>query len=418
MSNIKLQLKDSISLFDLQQLDFVHSVIYKINNFSFLQIPVINKSIETDFLLLKIEKNLSFTIGRFIQINRDKNIDLVKFSLNFNGRISIETLQRNIVVSSQIAEGCIVAFDKSNDFGNEKVEIVILPPLLPDVIIVSTYPPGGVGGGGWGGGGFTSSPFYNLQNFLGVSGISGGGGNYSPSNPNVGNGSGGGGGGNTPYNGVIRHIDFEELNDEGTIDLKKYLACFDKIPDQGATCIITLLTDIPEDDNPNSFFNWKTGSPGHTFLQLGKKNGNTNIQQSIGFYPATSWKTLIDLPVEGRFADNGEHEFNASITMDITPANFRSTVERMLYLSTYIKYDIDDYNCTDFALNIFNFKRSNPLNIIKYDVPGGATTSGTSTPQGIYKELKRIKDLVNTESNNISIPSVKAYSTPSSGPCN
>ena len=419
IGKIKLQLKDSISVNDFQQMDFNHFVLINMgqNNFSIIQIPIKNKSIESDFLLLKVEKDLSFSTGRFINIIRENEVNLIKSSLNFNGRIYIQTLQRNIILSSKIMDGYIDRFGGVTSSVNEKTEVVILPPLMPDVIIESTYPSGGSSGGGWGGGGYTSSPLYNLQNFLGYGGTSGGGGNYSPSNPYGGNGSGGGGG-STPYNGVIRHIDFEELNDQGTIDLKKYLACFDKIADQGSTCTITLLTDIPEDDNPNSFFNWKTGSPGHTFLQLGKKNGNTSIQQSIGFYPASSWKTLIDLPVEGRFADNGEHEFNASITMDITPANFRSTIERMLYLSTYIKYDIDDYNCTDFALNIFNFKRSNPLNIIKYNVPGGATSSGTSTPQGIYKELKRIKDLVNTESNNISIPSVKAYSTPSSGPCN
>ena len=187
----------------------------------------------------------------------------------------------------------------------KKNEVVILPPLLPDVIIVCTYPPGGgIGGGGWGGG-FTSTPYYSLQSFLGGP-SRGTGGDYSSSNPYGGSGSGGGGGGNSnPANGVIKHIDFEELLDQTTIDLKKYLACFNNIPDQGATCTISLLTDIPDDEDPNSFYNWQTGSPGHTFLQLGKKNGSQNVEQIIGFYPAHSWKTLVNLPVEGRFAAGG-----------------------------------------------------------------------------------------------------------------
>ena len=414
IDKIKLQLKDSISSADMQQLDFYHSVIINIeqNKLSIIQIPFQNKSIEEDFLLLKIQSDLSFSFGRFIHIIRDKDIDGPKPSLNFNGKIRIQTLQRNIIIASVIRDGFLETIDKSNNPINEKPEAVILPPLLPEVIIVSTYPQGG-------GGGYPSSTFYNLQSFLtGPSGTYSGGGYYSASDPYASNGSGGGGGSAVPLNGVVRHIDFEHLLDQATIDLKKYLACFETIADQGATCTLKLSTDIPEDDNPNSFFNWQTGSPGHTFLQLGKKNGNNSIQQNIGFYPVSPWKTLIDLPVEGRFADNGGHEFNATITMDMTPANFRSIITQMLYLSTFIKYDIDDYNCTDFALDIFNFRRTNQLIIPKYNVPGGATSAGTSTPQGIYKELKRMQALGNPESNNISIPSAKAFAGPSSGPCN
>lgn len=418
IGKIKLQLKDSVSVNDFQQMDFNHFVLINMgqNNFSIIQIPIKNKSIESDFLLLKVEKDLSFSTGRFINIIRDNEVNLIKSSLSFNGRIEIQTLQRNIVLSSKIMDGYIDRFGGVTSSVNEKTEVVILPPLMPDVIIESIYPIGW-SSGGWSGGGYSSYPLYNLQNFLGGGGTSGGGGNYSPSNPYGGNGSGGGGG-STPYNGVIRHIDFEETNDQGTIDLKKYLACFDKMADQGATCTIKLLADIPEDDNSNSFFNWNTQSPGHTFLQLEKKNGNQNVHQNIGFYPSNGFKSLTFLPVVGRFADNGEHEFNASITMDITPANFRSTLERMLYLSTFIKYDIDDYNCTDFALDVFNFRRTSPFIIPKFNIPGGKAPNGTSTPQGVYTQLKKMKEMANTGSNNITIPGAKAYSEISSGACN
>ena len=56
ISKIKYQLEDSVSANDFQQLDFNNTVItnYIDNDLSLLRIPFTNKSIATDFLLLKI----------------------------------------------------------------------------------------------------------------------------------------------------------------------------------------------------------------------------------------------------------------------------------------------------------------------------------------------------------------------------
>jgi hypothetical protein len=65
-------------------------------------------------------------------------------------------------------------------------------------------------------------------------------------------------------------IDFEPSEELNAINVEKFLKCFSNVPDNGATCSIEILTDLPVDSEPNTFFNWQTGSPGHTFLQITK----------------------------------------------------------------------------------------------------------------------------------------------------
>ncbi len=212
-------------------------------------------------------------------------------------------------------------------------------------------------------------------------------------------------------------IDFEFVENLSSIDITKYVKCFSNIPDDGSTCSIEILVDIPVDDDSNSLFDYEQGSPGHTFLQITKSNGSQSVTQNIGFYPANTWKMLLTEPVNSKIVDNGEHEFNASIKMNITPVQLNNTLNELSNLNS-VKYDIDDYNCTDFALTIFNDSRSrNPIEIQKIQIPGGRSPNGTDTPGALYNQLK-IMQLMGIESGNINFPGTKAYVQASNGPCN
>ena len=82
------------------------------------------------------------------------------------------------------------------------------------------------------------------------------------------------------------------------------------------------------------------------------------------------------------------------------------------------KNDIDEYNCTDWAVQMFNGQRTNKLELDKYDIPGGQAPAGTNTPQGLYLKLKAMKSAGGNEAANITIPAVKGYVANSSGACN
>lgn len=90
----------------------------------------------------------------------------------------------------------------------------------------------------------------------------------------------------------------------------------------------------------------------------------------------------------------------------------------MQYLSRFIKYDIDEYNCTDWALELFNHVRSDQIKIPMYDLPGAQAPFGTSTPQGLYQKLQSMKQTATAEAKKITIGIVKGWVGGSNGPCN
>jgi hypothetical protein len=405
LNTIKQQLKDSLSINDFKQLDFTKSVKLNSshNNVTLLQIPFNDNNIEPHFILLKLEDNQLFSMGKIFSLSANQETIRKPGNLKFNGTINIYSLKRNLLITSSITNGYVDAFHQQSN----SLSIVVVPtPTLPEVVLVASYPPSG---SNW-----LYSYWLNTQSMFFQGDVSGGGNGWSLG------GAFGGGGTGISNNGNPINIDYEPVENLAAIDIKKYIQCFTNIPDAGATCSIRILTDLPVDGEPTVFFDWQNGSPGHTFLQISKANGTQRIQQNIGFYPVSGWKnTLTTAPEDGKFVDNSGHEFNASLAMNLTPEQLQATLIHMQYLANFIRYDIDEYNCTDFALEVFNYKRGgNQLTIPKYDIPGGTAPGGTNTPQGLYQQLKKMQNPANAESNNIIIPGVKGFVGTSRGPCN
>ena len=413
LSSIRLQLKDSMANGNFQQLDFTRTVISNLpkEDHSILRIAFKNKSIETDFILLKVEQGGLFSLGKIINLVQNPEDRISRNLAQFNGKIIVYSLNKNLRTESTITNGFVDAFHPEQ-VGVAFKGAVAEVPLMPAVVLIAEYP--STGNGAW-----TYSNWFNYQSFFYqgdvYTGGGGGGGYYNSGNP-----TGVGGNTSNPIEDQPIFIDYEPADDLPAIDIKKYINCFSSIPDNGATCTIKILADIPVDDDPNAFLNWQNGSPGHVFLQITKTNGNKMVQQNIGFYPIQGWKTtLTPAPIRGKFADNAGHEFNASLSMNLTPEQMQSTLVKIQNLANFIQYDIDDYNCTDFALEVFNHKRAgSQLEIPMYDIPGGNASNGTATPQGLYQKLLSMKKHSDPGSANITIPGVKGFVGNSKGPCN
>ncbi len=124
-------------------------------------------------------------------------------------------------------------------------------------------------------------------------------------------------------------------------------------------CIIELFTDIPVDDSPSALFTWAGGSPGHSFLKITKSSEGKSISQNVGFYPEMSFKSMATTaPIPAKFVDNAYHEYNATIKMSITTSQLDKVLNAIQVTAKTVKYDVDDYNCTNFAIDIFNMVRS------------------------------------------------------------
>ena len=409
-STIKSYLKDSLSTGDFKALDFSSSTVCNYNGgTSIYIIPFVNNQYIQNFVAVKITNAQNIYQAKIIELtanNDERNVAKIK---SYNGSISIQSLNRRTVMNSPIVNGYISSWHQTRLEAVQKADIAVVQIVdLPEVVVVAYLPTSGYG--------ISNSEWLNISAILG-GGNSGGSSYYQGINYLT---SGGGTGGGSSATSTPIQIDFETGNEDPAIDINKYLKCFGTVPDAGATCTIKILTDIPVDSDPFAFFDYKTGSPGHTFLQFNKTNGSQSVQQNIGFYPVLNWKSILaTTPQTGKFVDNQSHEFNASLSMNISPGNFSQVLTHVQYLSQFVRYDLDEYNCTDFALDIFNYKRpGRPLEIPKFDISAGLAPDGSSTPQGLYQKLQSMKKLGDAESNNITIPGVKGFAGNSDGPCN
>lgn len=144
------------------------------------------------------------------------------------------------------------------------------------------------------------------------------------------------------------------------INLSQYFNCFSQIPDAGATFSVTIYCDVPVNAHPNSLID-QSGHPGHTFISMTKSNGTQSITQTFGFYPTNGPLSTTNAPVPSQIRNNGGHEANAYLSMtNISQANFQTLINTALQ-ATYHFYDLNDYNCTNYALEVFNSIRPNPL---------------------------------------------------------
>jgi hypothetical protein len=419
ISNIKASLKDSVSSQDYNKLDFTKAILSKSDSAGLylLRIPFHGKELKNDFVLLQTSKTGQVQRGKIIHLEgARKEYD---FHITWNGSVEISSLNRKDILQSAITNGYIEAFHKTR--ADARLNSMMAPDVLPEIVVVA-YISSGVSYSDWV---WLQSFFYQSMDY-GSGG--GGGGSYDGSYYGSLDGSYSGGGGTysgstDPIGGVSTEpmmlVDKDTYADKSAIEIKNYIKCFDAVPDAGSTCSIEIFADIPVDADPTKLFDFNSGSPGHTFIQLKKSNGSKSVIQNIGFYPKTGWKVVLtNAPLDGKFVDDSQHEFNASLKMNLSPAVLRSALTEVLYLANFIKYDIDDYNCTDFALDVFNKCRSVKLEIPLYDIPGSYPSYGTSTPQGLYNQLKAMKNSNSPEAANINIGMVKGWVAASSGPCN
>ncbi len=210
-------------------------------------------------------------------------------------------------------------------------------------------------------------------------------------------------------------IDQENAENKDKIDPKKYTDCFGSIPDGSTTLYtVTISTDLPTDGHPEIFYNWSDGSPGHAFIELNKSTPYGGVSQDFGFYPTSSYKlaTLDNINLSSKVVDDGGHEYQARYTISVSAAQFQAAISAVN--SARDTYNVGNYNCTDFALDVFN-AAGGGLSIPRHSIPGFEVDGGSNTPQGLYE---KIKSLNNSGTANTTTSNNKEYAGSSKGPCN
>ncbi|MES2331320.1 MAG: hypothetical protein V4539_17080 [Bacteroidota bacterium] len=283
----------------------------------------------------------------------------------------------------------------TNGTGQQHVNYECADCTLPEVTVSASYPKSG--GIDW----FTWMSLLSMfdmgsqNDYIAVDWVFGGGGGSSPSAP-------------------VITIDQENAENKDKIEPKKYTDCFGSIPDGSTTLYtVTISTDLPTDGHPEIFYNWSDGSPGHAFIELNKSTPYGGVSQDFGFYPTSSYKliTLDNINLASKVVDDGGHEYQARYTISVSAAQFQAAVNAVN--SARDTYNVGNYNCTDFALGVFN-AAGGGLTIPRHSIPGFEVDGGSNTPQGLYEKIQSLK---NNGAANTSTTNNKEYAGSSKGPC-
>jgi hypothetical protein len=152
---------------------------------------------------------------------------------------------------------------------------------------------------------------------------------------------------------------------------------------------ITIAADVPDDKRPEKVFVKK--EPGHVFIILEQLDTISGMSRSQvwGFYPIRPVSSLFFRTVQCELHDNGGRRYDASITKQLTEREFEAVKNKAIELSKK-KYNLNKYNCYDYAVEVFNSIpeiEKLPLKHIKFPFVFGRGGS----PCGLYRDLQQLK---------------------------
>lgn len=161
--------------------------------------------------------------------------------------------------------------------------------------------------------------------------------------------------------------------------------------DSRAVYSITLCADIPDNNDPARINLGR--EPGHVFIILSKTDtvSKCSVNQVFGFYPRRPASSLIFKRVHGVIFDNQCREYNASVYKKLTVEEFHIVLDKSVMLSKK-KYNLNKYNCYDYALEVFNSIpgiEKLPVTHVKFPFILGRGGS----PCGLYRDLSRLRQI-------------------------
>lgn len=430
LQSIKKELKDSMRTEDFSQLDFSRALYNHVDSAGlyFLRVPFRGTSIAENFVLVKLNVDGNIKEGRIIRLNGGVlgvAGDPVRTG-EWDGNISISQLNRESVLTSAVHMGYIEALHPRLNTR----ETLLGANVLPEVVVVAYVQHDSESD-------FTTwFALNNIMYFSSYDEIGGGGGGEPGSTGDYYGSLGGygGSGGGSSVSGVSSdetiELEPEYMYSIPTVDLTRMFKCFDYVSSSGATYSVKLCVDIPSNANPLATTGGSSASSaGHTFLTVVKTNGATSVTQSFGFYPQSEPSFLDPFgAVASSIKDNASQEINASMQMTLTENQFNILKQNAIAWSKN-KYQLGDYNCTNYALDIFNSLRSSPIQIQPYKVvlPGNANPWGPTepitvtigkSPQMLFTKLQEMKNSNGAESANILIDQTHNSHAPiSKGEC-
>ncbi|MDR6513690.1 hypothetical protein [Chryseobacterium camelliae] len=200
-------------------------------------------------------------------------------------------------------------------------------------------------------------------------------------------GSGGGGGGGGHGGGSGGTSTFYDAPTEA-INIQEVLNCFNNIPSNAQTTYkVTIHSHLANPGNPYQVYNASQNDPGHAYITMQKTNGSATRSTTFGFYPsAGSWMTAIKDAENSAIGqeDPQKRRSDGSYTITVSEAAFNNARNAALAGSAK-QYDLNDYNCTNFALQVFNAAMGGT------GLQVSNSSIGYKTPSSLYLKLSEMK---------------------------
>lgn len=395
-----VQLRDSLSPGDFQRLDTNrwYETVADSGRVNYLRIAFRGLAVSQSFVLVRTDGQGKVLAGRIVDM-----VDLGSARPFDSGSVTLRSLGGQVLVQSGISKGFVLAFHSGHQASGAaapaaggKTTWDFAPTVggtddadgdwevLPEVVVTP------------GDGGIPNS-YYSFTGLLGENG-SDGASYFGVADPSTGGGAGGSA--VAAANAMTLQVQPEYTNSLPVINVQDYFQCFALQDPNGATYTLQLCTDIPVNGDPDASYDVTSGgvTVGHSFLVVTMSGPSGTISQSFGFYPAETpafWNPT--LPVPSSTKDNGGHEINASITISISAAQLL-TVQAAALSNAQNQYSLLNYNCTDYALGVFNSVAPTPVScqpFVAYvegpigDPPAQFTLP--NSPEGLYNSLAATK---------------------------
>lgn len=158
----------------------------------------------------------------------------------------------------------------------------------------------------------------------------------------------------------------------------------------GSYYSIMLCADLPDNNRPARIH--VRDETGHVFIVLSKciSGSADTLRQVFGFYPRRPASCIVFKNVRSLILNNGNREYNVSVSKEITAEEFRLVSNTAVKLASK-RYNLNKYNCYDYALEVFNSLPSIekiPLHHMRFPMLLGRGGS----PCCLYKDLMLMKN--------------------------
>ena len=151
-------------------------------------------------------------------------------------------------------------------------------------------------------------------------------------------------------------------------DMVKYLECFDT----SKSATIAIYADQPKSGSSDAWAaTWSGAVVGHTFVSI-IQEANTSV---FGFYPSTDDTRVTSPPELSAMGNDSGESYNVSVSITVSGNVLQQILQYAIsYNDTY---DLDNYNCTDFGIEIGNLAGMGLPDCYGSWLGGGGSNPGT-----------------------------------------